>query len=641
MRKDGKRQGRAPRQLTPVPLADVSIDDAFWSPRIETNRRVSIPHSYRMLEKAGHIAALEQAWRPGDEPVPHIFWDSDVAKWLEAACHSLATRRDRKIEKWVEGVAGLLAAAQQRDGYLNTHYTPVEPQNRWSNLRDCHELYCAGHLMEAAVAHFNATGRRTLLDVMCRYADCIDGVFGRSKGKKRGYPGHEEIELGLVKLYRATGEKRYLRLSKYFVDERGRKPHYYDAEAKARGEDPASYWARTYDYCQADKPVREQAEAVGHAVRAMYLYSGMADVAAETGDADLLDACRRLWRSVVERKIYVTGGVGASHSGEAFGADYDLPNEEAYAETCAAIGLVFWAHRMLQINGDSQYADVMERALYNGFLAGVGLDGKHFFYVNPLAHSGEPGPPRTTNRRQPWFGCACCPSNVVRLLASLGAYVYSATPNELYVHLYIGGEGRAVVAGQGITLRQATDLPRSGDVRLEVDAERPARFAICLRVPAWSANATVRINGKRAPFRVRKGYARLVRNWRPGDRIDLQLDMPIQTLHAHPAVLANAGRVALQRGPLVYCVEEVDHKLDVRTLALPADAKLKAAHRPKLLGGVTVLTGSALAPKAARADALYSAARAPSRKVPMTAVPYYAWANRAPGSMAVWLLSED
>ena len=637
MRRDGKRQGRALRQLTPVPLADVSIDDAFWSPRIETNRRVSIPHSYRMLEKAGHIDALGQAWRPGDEPVPHIFWDSDVAKWLEAACHSLATRRDRKIEKWVEGVVALLAAAQQRDGYLNTHYTPVEPQNRWSNLRDCHELYCAGHLMEAAVAHFNATGRRTLLDVMCRYADCIDGVFGRSKGKKRGYPGHEEIELGLIKLYRATGEKRYLRLSKYFVDERGRKPHYYDAEAKARGEDPASYWARTYDYCQADKPAREQAEAVGHAVRAMYLYSGMADVAAETGDADLLDACRRLWRSVVERKIYVTGGVGASHRGEAFGADYDLPNEEAYAETCAAIGLVFWAHRMLQINGDRQYADVMERALYNGFLAGVGLDGKHFFYVNPLAHSGEPGPPRRTNRRQPWFGCACCPSNVVRLLASLGGYVYSATSNELYVHLYIGGEGRAVVAGQGITLRQATDLPRSGDVRLEVDAERPARFAICLRVPAWSADAAVRINGKRAPFRVRKGYARIARTWRPGDRIDLQLDMPILRLRSHPAVVANAGRVALQRGPLVYCVEEVDNKADVRTLALPADAKLRAAHRPKLLGGVTVLTGSALAPKAARGDALYSAARAPSRKAPMTAVPYYAWANRAAGSMAVWL----
>ncbi|MFH1730990.1 MAG: beta-L-arabinofuranosidase domain-containing protein, partial [Planctomycetota bacterium] len=539
------------------------------------------------------------------------------------------------------GVVALLATAQQPDGYLNTHYTPVEPDKRWSNLRDCHELYCAGHLMEAAVAHFNATGRRALLDVMCRYADYIGSVFGRSKGKRRGYPGHEEIELALVKLYRATGEKRYLRLSKYFVDERGRKPHYYDKEAKARGDDPASYWARTYDYCQADKPVREQAEAVGHAVRAMYLYSGMADVAAETGDAELLAACRRLWRSVVERKMYVTGGVGASHRGEAFGADYDLPNEEAYAETCAAIGLVFWAHRMLQINGDGQYADVMERALYNGFLAGVGLGGKHFFYVNPLAHSGEPGPPRRTNRRQPWFGCACCPSNVVRLLASLGGYVYSATPNELYVHLYIGGEGRAVVAGQGITLRQATGLPRSGDVRLEVDAERPARFAICLRLPAWSPRAAVRINGKRAPFRVRKGYARIARTWRPGDRIDLRLEMPILRLRSHPAVVANAGRVALQRGPLVYCLEEVDHNVDVRTLALPASAKLKAAHKPRLLAGVTVLCADGFAPRTPPAKDLYRTGTPATDRLALTAVPYYAWANRAPGSMAVWLLDAD
>jgi len=637
MRKDGKRQGRAPRQLTPVPLADVSIADAFWSPRIETNRRVSIPHSYRMLEKAGYIGAIKQAWRPGDEPVPHIFWDSDVAKWLEAACYSLATHRGRKLEKRVERVVALFAAAQQPDGYLNTHYTPVEPDKRWSNLRDCHELYCAGHLMEAAVAHFNATGRRTLLDVMCRYADYIDSVFGRSKGKKRGYPGHEEIELALVKLYRATGERRYLRLSKYFVAERGRTPHYYDKEARARGEDPGAYVFGKYDYCQAHRPVREQTEAVGHAVRAMYLYSGMADVAAETADAELLDACRRLWRSVVDRKMYVTGGVGASHAGEAFGADYDLPNEEAYAETCAAIGLVFWAHRMLQINGDGQYADVMERALYNGFLAGVGLDGKHFFYVNPLAHSGEPGPPRGTNRRQPWFGCACCPSNVVRLLASLGSYVYSATPSELYVHLYIGGEGRAVVAGQGVTLRQVTGFPRSGDVRLEVSAERPARFAICLRVPAWSTRATVRVNGKRAPFRVRKGYARLVRNWQHGDRIDLRLEMPILRLRSHPAVLANAGRVALQRGPLVYCLEETDNNADVRTVILPPRAALSAHHMPGLLGGVTVLRANGFAPRTPPAKDLYRTRTPAVKKVTITAVPYYAWANRAAGSMAVWL----
>jgi len=631
-------RGRAPRRLTPVSFTDVAIDDAFWSPRVDTNRTVSIPHSHKML--AASIDAIKQEWKPGDEPVPHIFWDSDVGKWLEAACYTLATHPNKKVEAWVEKIVRLFAAAQQPDGYLNTHYTPVEPQNRWSNLRDCHELYCAGHLMEAAAAHFRATGRRTMLDVMCRYADYIGTVFGRGKGQKRGYPGHEEIELGLIKLYRATGEKRYLKLSKFFVDERGRKPHYYDKEAKARGDDPASYWAKDYAYCQAHQPVREQAEATGHSVRAMYLYSGMADVAAETGDATLIDACRKLWRNVVDKKMYVTGGVGARHTGESFGRNYELGNETAYAETCAAIGLVFWSHRLLQMEARSEYADVMERALYNGFLAGVGLDGRHFFYVNPLAHCGDHGEPRTTNRRQPWFGCACCPSNVVRLLASLGSYIYSTSNSALYVHLYIGGEGRAVVAGQGITIRQTTDYPHSGKVRLDVDADGPARFTLNLRIPGWCPKAAVRINGKAIALKTRNGYARLTRTWKPGDRVDLSLDMPIQSLHAHSAIVDNAGRVAIQRGPLVYCLEEVDHKVDVRTLTLLANAKLKAAHKPGLLGGTTVLTGSALAPKAGRGAALYGAPSARGKKLSLTAIPYYAWANRAPGSMAVWLLAD-
>jgi len=495
--------------------------------------------------------------------------------------------------------------------------------------------------MEAAVAHYEATGRRTMLDVMCRYADYIDTVFGRGKGKMRGYPGHEEIELGLVKLYRATSQKRYLKLSKFFVDERGRKPHHYDKEAKARGDDPASYWARTYDYCQADKPVREQSEATGHSVRAMYLYSGMADVAAETGDASLIDACKRLWRNVVDQKMYITGGIGSRHSGESFGHNYELGNETAYAETCAAIGLVFWSHRLLQMEPRSEYADVMERALYNGFLGGVGLDGRHFFYVNPLAHCGDHGEPRTVNRRQPWFGCACCPSNVVRLLASLGSYIYSTTQSELYVHLYIGGEGRAVVAGQGIAILQTTDYPHSGKVRLDVNANTPARFTLCLRIPGWCPKAAVRVNGKAVTLKTRNGYARLTRAWQPGDRVELSLDMPIEIVHAHPAVSDNAGRVALQRGPLVYCVEEADHKVDVRSLALPGNAKLKAAHRPKLLGGTTIITGSALVPKASRGGTLYSGERASSRKIPLTAIPYYAWATREPGSMAVWLRSGE
>ena len=636
------RRGKAPRRLTPVSFTDVTIDDAFWSPRVETNRRVSIPHSWKMLNEAGHIDALKQDWKPGDEPVPHIFWDSDVAKWLEAACYTLATHPNKTLERRVEKTVALFAAAQQPDGYLNTHYTPVEPQNRWSNLRNCHELYCAGHLMEAAVAHFRATGRRTMLDVMCRYADYIETVFGRGKGKKRGYPGHEEIELGLVKLYRATGEKRYLKLSKFFVDERGRKPHYYHREAKARGDDPASYRTKDYAYCQAHKPVRQQAEATGHAVRAMYLYAGMADVAAETGDATLIDACRKLWRNVVDKKMYVTGGVGARRSGEAFGRDYELGNETAYAETCAAIGLVFWSHRLLQMQAKSEYADVMERALYNGFLGGVGLDGRQFFYVNPLAHCGDHGEPRTTNRRQSWFGCACCPSNVVRLLASLGSYIYSTSNSGLYVHLYIGGEGRAVVAGQGIALRQTTDYPHSGKVRLDVDTDGPARFTLNLRIPGWCPKAAVRINGKAVALKTRNGYARLTRTWQPGDRVDLSLDMPIRTLHAHPAVANNVGRVAIQRGPLVYCLEEADNRCDVRTLALARRPASKVVSRPRLLGGVNVIKAAGLVLGSGARQPLYSPgpSAARRRRCTLTAVPYYAWANRAPGSMAVWLLAD-
>jgi len=620
-------------KLSPLSLTDVTIDDAFWGLRLETNRRVTIPHGYRMLQEMGAIDALKLTWRPGDEPVPHIFWDSDLAKWLEGACHSLTTHPDAALRKQVDGVVRLLEKAQQPDGYLNSHYTVVEPQNRWGNLRDCHELYCAGHLMEAAVAHFEATGTRTLLEVACRYGDHIDRIFGRGKGKKRGYPGHEEIELALVKLSRATGERRYLRLSKYFVDERGRTPHYYDLEARSRGETPGH--GRRHAYWQAHAPVRDQHEAVGHAVRAMYLYCGMTDVAAETGDVDLFAACRRLWDNMTGRKMYVTGGIGARPQGEAFGDDYELPNETAYAETCAAIGLVFWAHRMLHVTADGQYADVMERALYNGFLAGVGLDGKSFFYVNTLAYNGEPGRTHGRCRRQEWFGCACCPTNVVRLLGTLGTYAYSTGPRSLYVHLYLGGTARAAVAGEGVELRQETAYPWDGRIRLTVNVEKPVRFGLRLRIPDWCEQARLRVNGRQAPVRVTRGYAALDRVWRSGDTIALSLAMPVRVLHGHPLVPATAGHLALQRGPLVYCAEQADQRVDLRALRLPRAPRLTAKHHPRLLGGVTCLHGAATAPPTS--GALYSRAARSGRRVAFKAVPYAFWANRRPGPMRVWL----
>ena len=618
----------ARRPLEPLPVRDVRIDDAFWSPRLETNRRVTMPHEYDQCKKTGRIDAFRLDWKPGQPNPPHIFWDSDLAKWIEAASYCLATHPDPKLARRLDEVIGLVSNAQQPDGYLNVHFTIVEPEKRWSNLCDWHELYCAGHLMDAAVAHYQATGSRTLLDVLCRYADNIDETFG--PGKRTGYPGHEEIELALVKLYRVTGQKRFLRLSKYFVDERGKQPHLFTQESEARGDNPPRLGP--FDSNQAHLPVREQTEAVGHAVRAMYLYSGMADVAAERGDDELMAACHRLWDSATLRRMYVTGGVGSAHAGERFTTDYDLPNATAYAETCAAIGLVFFAHRMLLAEGDGRYADVMERALYNGVLSGVSLDGTKFFYVNPLASAGG-------HHRQEWFGCACCPPNIARLLASLGHYVYSASDEALAVDLYVAGTARAKVAGQKLTVTQETGYPYDGDVALTLGLDEPATFDLLLRVPGWCPKHTLKVNGRPAPHRVTRGYARLRRRWSTGDRVTLSLSMPIERVVAHPGVAEDVGRVALQRGPLVYCLEQCDHATDVRSIVLPDKARLTARFARNLLGGATVIEGTALACSAAgwKGQLYRPASQAKTRAAKIRAIPYCLWDNREPGAMAVWL----
>ncbi len=623
-------------RIVPVPFTAVVIDDGFWAPRQRVNRERTIPFEYRQCKETGRIDAFRLDWRPGQEPVPHIFWDSDVAKWIEAASYSLATHDDPALDALLDEVIALIAAAQQPDGYLNVHFTVVEPGKRWTNLRDAHELYCAGHLIEAAVAHFQATGKRTLLDVLCRYADHIAETFGRGPGQKRGYPGHPEIELALVKLYRCTGERRYLALAQYFVDERGQSPHYFDQERLARGETisifgPAFSRMYTHEYNQSHKPVREQDRPVGHAVRAMYLYSAMADLAGELGDAGLRAAGERLWQHLVERLMYVTGGIGTSRQNEGFTADYDLPNATAYCETCAAIGLVFWAHRLLQLDCDRRYADVMERALYNGVISGVSLEGERFFYVNPLASNGS-------HRRQAWFDCACCPPNLARLLASLGQYVYSQGDDEAVVHLYVQGEARLRLAGQSVTLRQETRYPWDGQVRLTVRLEEPARFTLKLRVPGWCREATLAIGGKAVPMELERGYARISREWRDGDAVTLDLAMPIERVYAHPRVSADAGRVALQRGPIVYCLEQVDNGPDLEAIALPRDARLEATFEPELLGGVVTISGFGLRRVVEDfAGQLYRSAPARVMPVPIKAIPYCVWENRAPGEMAVWL----
>ncbi len=601
--------------LEPVPFTAVRVEDAFWAPRIETNRSKTLPHNIRTCESTGRIANFDVASGRAQGKFQGIYFnDSDVYKMLEGAAYALAGHPDPSLDRELDEIIARIAAAQRPDGYLNTYYTLVEPGKRWTDLPAKHELYCAGHLFEAAVAHFQATGKRSLLDVACRYADHIDSVFGPEK--LHGVSGHEEVELALVKLHRATGERRYLELARFFLDERGR-----DCGRKLYGE-----------YCQDHLPVREQSDIVGHAVRAMYLYSGVADMARLTGDRGFIDAMDRVWRNVVEKKMYITGGIGPSAQNEGFTVDYDLPNDSAYAETCASIGMALWNHRLLLLHGDGRFGDVMERVMYNGILSGVSLGGDRFFYVNPLASRGR-------HHRQPWFDCACCPTNVVRFLPSLGGYAYARTDDSIWVNLYIAGRAKVSLGTGEVALTQETRYPWSGKVRLEVNPGRPAEFTLALRIPGWCRAFTAAVNGEAAdPSQVRRGFLPLRREWKAGDAVDLSLEMEARRTEAHPQVKDDCGKVALERGPLVYCLEGTDHPAPVRRISLPREAKLEVEERPSLLGGVVVVRGTGVT--ADRTDwdesTLYREAN-PPKPVPIVAIPYYAWANRAVGPMTVWV----
>ena len=622
------------RRFDPLPFSQVSIDGGFWGPRLETNRKVTIPIEYQQSKDTGRIDAFKLEWKPGMQPIPHVFWDSDVAKWIEAASYSLANHPDEELDTLLDEVISLIASSQQPDGYLNSHFSVVEPENRWTNLRDCHELYCAGHMIEAGVAFFQATGKRTLLDVVCCYADYIGQIFGTGPGQKRGYCGHPELELALVKLYHASGEQQYLQLSGYLIDERGRQPYYYDQEALARHENPATFWAKTYAYMQAHIPVREQTQVTGHAVRAMYLYSAMADLAGETGDRDLRQACERLWDHLCTRNLYLTGGIGPSRNNEGFTRDYDLPNETAYAETCAAIGLVFWNHRLLQLEGDGRFADTMEQALYNGVLSGVSLSGDKFFYENPLSSLGN-------HHRQSWFDCACCPPNLARLLASLGEYIYSYNPEEVAVHLYIQGRGQFSLPAGTLSLHQETRYPWDGLITISMEMEHALTFTLSLRLPGWCKTAHLSINGINYPLagHVQSGYIQLKRLWNPGDSLRFEMEMPVERIYAHPEVIQDQGRVALQRGPLVYCLEQVDQQVSVNRLVLPEESQFMNHYDPDLLGGVVKITAPAQVEEIEDwGKVLYRAQLSKKQTCTLTAIPYYAWDNRQPGQMQVWLL---
>lgn len=630
--------------LQPIDWRNVQFADGFLGDRVRVNRQATIPAVWRHTKETGRADVFKLRWHEGEQPRPHQFWDSDLAKWIEAAAYDLAIQPNPETEAIIDELVADMAAAQMPDGYLNSFYQQVCPDKRWTNLRDMHELYCAGHLMEGAVAYFQATGKREFLDVMCRYADCIDRTFGTEPGKLPGYPGHEELELALVKLHAATGEDRYGKLATYFVTQRGQQPFYFEEEAVRRGEKPVSSPHGNCEYAQAHLPAREQTTVEGHSVRACYFYAGMADVARLNGDAGLADACRALWHNLTRRRMYVTGGIGSSFQGERFTVDYDLPNETSYAETCAQIALVFFASRMLRLETKGEYADVMELALYNSVLSGVSLDGERIFYVNPHAYFPkgyrfDPRGPRIVGVRPEWHGCACCPSNLARLFASLGGYLYGTDEDRLYIHLYAGSTGTCTWAGSESRFTVDTGYPFTGEIRIRLDEVPTTAAKLCLRIPGWAHSYDIRINGAEANGMIENGYLVLDQVWQPGDEVELTLPLAIEMIESHPAVRHNVGRVALKRGPLVYCLESADNGSDLNQLHLGKQPFFTVKEQE--IAGLTVPTihASGLRDSSgAWEDELYRpTGHSHSSTVQLVAIPYFMWANRGDGEMLIWL----
>lgn len=613
------------RQLDPVPFTQVKITDKFWAPRIETNRKVSIPHNLKMLEKVGNIKNLELAAageRTGFKGM--VFQDSDIYKVIEAASFSLATNPDPELDKQLDGIIAKLAAAQMPDGYLDTYYQINEPDRRFTNLRDNHEMYCAGHMIEAAVAHYQATGKRNFLDVAIKVADNLVSKFGSEPGKRMGYCGHPEIELALMKLWRATGDERYFKLSEFFVENRG--TGFFAEEHKGDGEREIDF-----TYWLDNAKIKDQTSIVGHAVRAAYLLSGATDVAGVNGDNDILNAINRIWRNTTEKRMFITGGIGPSASNEGFTIDYDLPTTSAYQETCASIAMAMWNQRLALLYGNARYADYVEQALYNGTLSGVSLKGDTFFYQNPLGSNGN-------HHRTPWFECACCPPNVIRTIASIGGYAYATSKDSVWLNLYIQGSVECKVGGTKVKLNVATDYPWDGAINVRPVVSSPATFAVRLRVPGWCNSASVKVNGKviSEPM-MDSGYIVIERRWSKGDSIDLNLPMPIRRIEANPQVRDTLGAAVIQRGPIVYCLEGCDQPVPLKSIALPLDAKLAAKMQPNMLGGIVTITGEGKAISISDwSGKLYRDAIVPDT-VKVTAIPYYAWDNREACPMAVWV----
>ncbi|MGP1436200.1 MAG: glycoside hydrolase family 127 protein [Phocaeicola sp.] len=585
------------RKVDQVDFSNVHIHDNFWSPRLEKHIMVTLPVCIDQIEnQTGRIRNFENAAKRSGEHSGIFFDDSDVYKAVEGMAYSLINHPDTALKKKADEWIDKFAAAQMPDGYINTYYTLTGLDKRWTNM-DKHEMYCAGHMIEAAVAYYEATGKRKMLDVAQRMADYMMTVFGPEK--RHWVPGHEEIELALVKLYKVTGEKKYVDFAYWLLEERG---HGYGSDGNV-----PNGWNQKY--YQDAIPVRDQEKISGHAVRSMYLFCGMADVAALKQDSGYMAALNRLWDNVVLQNMYITGGIGSSSHNEGFTVDYDLPNKEAYCETCASVGMVLWNARMNELTGDAKYVDVLERSMYNGALAGINLKGNRFFYVNPLESDGD-------HHRQAWYGCACCPSQISRFLPSVGNYIYGTSKNAVYVNLYIGNDAKFKMGEKEIEFNMETNYPWNGAVKLTVDSD--FKEDIRMRIPDWCKDYTLAVNGKSVTPTIDKGYAVLTNKWKKGDVIELNMDMPIEVKAADSRVKQDAGKRAIQRGPLVYCMEETDNKDHYDELTLSSETKYVSEFDDTLLGGVVKV-------------------RANDKDKVINFIPYYAWDNREAGKMKVWI----
>ncbi|MBU3175402.1 glycoside hydrolase family 127 protein [Clostridium estertheticum] len=652
-----------------INIKDIIITDDFWSKYIRLVKDEMIPYQWNVLNDEANIKIDAER---DDENIPiekshaienfkiaaglksghhygYVFQDSDVYKWLEAVSYSLINDSNSELENIADGVIDLIGLAQQKDGYLDTYFTIDDKERKFKRLIESHELYCAGHFMEAAAAYYSVTGKRKIIDIACNLANCIDNNFGPQEGRIHGYDGHEEVEIGLAKLYSVTKDKKYLELSKYFLYERGKDSNFLKDQLKdddnktfillGMGKLPPKYF-------QVHKPILNQETAEGHSVRLMYMCTAMADIAYLTNDKEMLEACKKLWANITSKRMYITGGIGSTVIGEAFTFDYDLPNDTMYCETCASVGLIFFAFNMLKNEPLSLYGNVMERSLYNSTISGMALDGKHFFYVNPLevdpvASKNNPGKSHVKVTRAEWFGCACCPPNLARTVTSLGKYIYTNLNNTIYTHLYMSNEVDILINNNKVSIKQETNYPWAGDIKFSLNIEKSSNFSMAFRIPDWCYSYSVKVNDEKAEYKIINGYISILRDWNTSDTIEIKLEMEIQEIVANPNIKDDLGKVAIQRGPFIYCLEEVDNGKDLHLIRLDKSASYEYEFDSKLLGGVGKIKTKAkkLIIDNSWEGQLYRSDRKSFiyEECEITFVPYYSWANRSVGEMRVFI----